>query len=101
MRAREGLPTPESPTSIEGAVLRLDAWLDSMRTPEGYGGPVARCDAWLDTTRTLDSLGAAGPRRPGVDRCFAAMREDYVVLGWQAHWAGLRAVAAKAPRQIK
>ena len=36
----------DSLAEIERAVLRLDAWLDSMRTPEGYGGPVAHW--WQD-----------------------------------------------------
>jgi hypothetical protein len=33
--------TVEMQTRIEQAVLRLDAWLDSMRAPDGYSGPVA------------------------------------------------------------
>lgn len=28
------------PTEIDRCVVRLDAWLDSMRGPQGYGGPV-------------------------------------------------------------
>ena len=36
----------DSLAEIERAVLRLDAWLDTMRTPEGYGGPVAHW--WQD-----------------------------------------------------
>ncbi|MCP4536822.1 MAG: hypothetical protein GY832_06720 [Chloroflexi bacterium] len=31
----------EMQTRIEQAVLKLDAWLDSMRASDGYGGPVA------------------------------------------------------------
>lgn len=30
-----------TPTQIDVAVARLDAWLDTMRGPDGYGGPVA------------------------------------------------------------
>ncbi|HUT61204.1 MAG TPA: hypothetical protein VNA25_25425 [Phycisphaerae bacterium] len=46
MRPREGQPTREPPSSIERAILRLDTWLDTMRTPAGYGGPVVHW--WQD-----------------------------------------------------
>ena len=32
--------------AINQAVVKIDFWLDSMRTPEGYGGPVAHW--WQD-----------------------------------------------------
>ena len=38
--------TPETQARIGEAVLRLDAWLDTMRAPDGYGGPVAHW--WQD-----------------------------------------------------
>lgn len=41
---------------IDEAVLRLDAWLDTMRGPDGYGGPVAHWwqDCLLFTGTGLD-----------------------------------------------
>lgn len=31
----------DPPADVDGAVARLDAWLETMRGPGGYGGPVA------------------------------------------------------------
>jgi uncharacterized protein YyaL (SSP411 family) len=36
-----GVAAATETRAIAQAVLRLDAWLDSMRGPDGYGGPVA------------------------------------------------------------
>lgn len=60
-----------TPTTIDLALGRLDAWLDTMRGPGGYGGPVAH---WWQ--QSLLYTGA------GLDWRYEGMIAGYVTL-WE------------------
>ena len=56
-------------SSINTAVMRLDAWLETMRGPNGYGGPVAH---WWQ--QSLMYTGA------GLDWRYEGIIEGYLQL---------------------
>jgi len=77
------------PTGPGWVLARLRKNHFDVEVVYGFHGP--RSLAWGFAGR----LPAVAGRQDLVDRCLAAMRESYVVKGWQARWAPVGIVRAR------
>ena len=87
-RAVDRLPAAAPLASIRRIATALPRLGYAVSVIYGFHGP--RSLVW----GALSRIPAALDRDDLVDRCFAAMRQDYVVVGWQAHSAVVSLIIA-------
>ena len=84
-----------APTVIDVAVLRLERWLEGMRSPAGYGGPVVHF--WRDNV--LFCAPAIGWRYEGIVVGYLTLHRAAGDAGWlaKAKRAGEDILAGRLP----